>query len=145
LASLFSQTPPTCEMTAAKFAQADVYLSELKRADHVLISTPMYNFGLPSYLKTWFDFVLRAGETFQYTESGPQGLLKGKTATLIVTSGGDYTKELSYLDCLTPHLKAMLGFMGIEVVQVVVAPGLNMGPDKESVSMQAAENLLKSA
>jgi FMN-dependent NADH-azoreductase len=143
LSSMFTQTPPSCKVTQAKFAQADVYLAELKAADHVVIATPMYNFGIPSYLKTWFDFVMRAGETFRYTETGPEGLLKGKKATLIITSGGDYTQDLAFLDCVTPHLKAMLGFMGIQVAQVINAPGLNMG--QEEAAMSAAKAAITAA
>jgi len=51
---------------------------ELLAADVLMLAAPMYNFAIPSTLKAWLDHVLRAGVTFKYTETGPQGLLTGK-------------------------------------------------------------------
>lgn len=142
LEMLGALSTPQAQRTPAqqqKAALADEWVAQLKAAQHLLIATPMYNFTVPSQLKTFIDSVARAQETFKYTEQGPVGLLTHLKATLIVTSGGDYTQApLSSMDFVTPYLKTVLGFMGVEVVKVVVAPGLAMGPDLEAKSMQQA-------
>ena len=67
---------------------SDALIDELKRADVVVLGLPMYNFGVPSTLKAYFDHVARAGVTFRYTETGPVGLLKGKKVYVFAARGG---------------------------------------------------------
>lgn len=98
-------------------ALSDTLVSELQSADTILIATPIYNFGIPASLKAWVDHIARAGVTFRYTETGPQGLLSGKKAILVVTSGG--TEVDSDIDFATPYLRHVLGFIGIHDVQIV--------------------------
>ena len=75
----------------------------------------MYNFGIPSTLKAWFDYVVRAGITFRYTEAGPVGLLEGKRAIVIESRGGYYSEGATKaLDTQEPHLRTLLGFIGIK-------------------------------
>jgi FMN-dependent NADH-azoreductase len=100
-------------------ALSDTLIAELKSADTVVITCPIYNFGLSSALKAWVDQVCRAGITFRYTEAGPVGLLEGKRAILVVTSGG--VPVNSAVDFATPHLTQVLRFIGISDVQVVAA------------------------
>ena len=96
---------------------SDTLISELQAADHIVISTPIYNFGAPAALKAWMDLVARPRVTFRYGENGPEGLLTGKKATLVVSSGG--VPVGSEVDFLTPHLRFFLGFIGITDVEVL--------------------------
>ncbi|MGO1430028.1 MAG: FMN-dependent NADH-azoreductase, partial [Halomonas sp.] len=102
----------TAERTAeqqALAARSEELLAELRANEVLVIAVPMYNLGIPSQLKAWFDRVLRAGETFRYTENGPQGLVEGKRAIILAARGGQYAG--TELDSQTPHLKTMLGLM----------------------------------
>jgi FMN-dependent NADH-azoreductase len=100
---------------------------ELVAADVVVLAAPMYNFAIPSTLKSWFDHVLRAGVTFKYGETGPQGLLTGKRAFVLTARGGIYAGGPS--DHQEPYLRQVLGFVGIHDVTFIHAEGLNMGGD----------------
>ena len=100
-------------------AQSDALIAELKAADVLLIALPTYNFTVPAALKAWIDLVCRAGVTFQYTESGPVGLLEGKRAIVAMASGG--TAQGSEIDFGSPYIRHILNFIGIADVQVVAA------------------------
>lgn len=114
---------------------ADTLLGELKAADTLVISLPIYNFGVPVPLKAWVDHVARAGITFRYTEAGPQGLLRGKRAVLVVASGG--TRVGSPIDFATPWLRHVLGFMGITDVTVIAADALMTAPEAAQAQADA--------
>lgn len=104
-------------------------IGELKDSDVLVIGAPMYNFAIPSGLKTWFDHVLRAGETFKYSEAGPEGLVTGKKAIVVLSRGGLYSEgPAAALDSQEPHLKTLLGFMGVTDVTFVRAEKLGFGP-----------------
>jgi FMN-dependent NADH-azoreductase len=105
---------------------SDALIQELKEADVVAIGVPMYNLGIPSTLKAYFDHIARAGVTFRYTEKGPVGLLRGKRAYVFATRGGLYAG--TPLDTQIPYLRNVLGFLGITDVELVFAEGLAMGP-----------------
>lgn len=117
-------------------ARSDELLAELRANDVLVLAVPMYNLGIPSQLKAWFDRVLRAGETFRYTENGPQGLVEGKRVIILAARGGMYAG--SDMDSQTPHLKSMLGLMGITDVDVVYAEGLNMGEEQRAAAQKEA-------
>ncbi|MFJ5538943.1 FMN-dependent NADH-azoreductase [Vreelandella titanicae] len=117
-------------------ARSEELLTELRTNDVLVIAVPMYNLGIPSQLKAWFDRVLRAGETFRYTENGPQGLVEGKRAIILAARGGQYAG--TEFDSQTPHLKAMLGLMGIKEVDVVYAEGLNLGEQQREAAIKEA-------
>ncbi|MEM9602086.1 MAG: NAD(P)H-dependent oxidoreductase [Pseudomonadota bacterium] len=112
-------------------AYSDARVAELKAADLVVITTPIYNFGVPATLKAWVDMVARAGLTFRYSENGPVGLLEGKRAVVLATSGG--TPIGSDIDFATPYLKHVLGFVGIHDVTVIGAAGLAGSKDPAAV------------
>ena len=118
-------------------AESDALIGELKAADVVLIAAPMYNFGVPSQLKNWFDQVARAGSTFRYTANGPQGLLGGRRAVLVTTRGGKH-RGLPQ-DHVVPYVQTMLGFIGISAPEVVYAEGLAISSDERSRALEAAE------
>jgi FMN-dependent NADH-azoreductase len=123
------------EAQRAALALSDTLIGELQAADTIVIGAPMYNFGIPSILKAWFDYVLRAGVTFRYGEAGAQGLLTGKRAIVVETRGGFYGEgPAQALDSQEPHLRTLLGFIGITDVSFVRAERLAFGPE---VSEQA--------
>ena len=106
---------------------SDALVAELQGADVLVIGAPMYNFGIPSTLKAWFDHVLRAGVTFRYGATGPEGLVTGKRVVVIETRGGVYTAgAAAVMDAQEPHLRTMLGFIGLTDVTFVRAEGLAM-------------------
>ncbi|MEE9444268.1 MAG: NAD(P)H-dependent oxidoreductase [Cocleimonas sp.] len=109
-------------------------VAELERADHIVISSPIYNFSIPATLKAWIDLIARAGLTFRYTENGPVGLLKNKSATIIMASGG--VPIGSEMDMASGYLKFALGFVGITNVNIIDASTINHTGDE---SQQSAE------
>ncbi|WP_016855216.1 FMN-dependent NADH-azoreductase [Halomonas smyrnensis] len=121
-------------------ARSDALIEELLAHDVVVLGVPLYNLGLPTQMKAWFDRVLRAGVTFRYTENGPVGLIEGKRAILLAARGGEYAG--SELDSQTPHLTHMLGLMGIGEVDTVFAEGLNMGEAKHDAAMSEARQAI---
>lgn len=124
---------------AAARALSDELIAELQDADTIIIGAPMYNFGIASTLKAWFDHVLRAGTTFRYTETGPEGLLTGKRAIVVVTRGGFYSEGAAqWMDSQEPHLRTLLGFVGISDVTVVRAEKLAFGPEAREEAIDAA-------
>lgn len=127
-------------------ALSDQLIEQLRRADTLLISTPMYNFSIPSSLKAYLDLVLRVGETFVYTDQGPKGLLKNKEAIIVVASGGNYTRApLSEMDFVTPYLKVAMNFIGIEQISTFVAPSQGGSSEKAQAAEQQAVTDIVSA
>jgi FMN-dependent NADH-azoreductase len=129
------------ESDAEREAQAlsDSLIEELREADLIVIGAPMYNFGMPSTLKAWFDHVLRARVTFRYTDNGPEGLLTGKRAVVIETRAGIYSEgPASGLDSQEPHIRTLLGFMGITDVRFVRVEGLAYGEEAATKALDAA-------
>ncbi len=102
-------------------AHSDELVAELQDADVLVIGAPIYNFSVPAVLKAWIDMVARARLTFRYTETGPEGLLTGKKAYVIVPSGG--VPVGSEVDFATPYLRHALAFIGITDVEFVGAQG----------------------
>jgi FMN-dependent NADH-azoreductase len=129
---------PLAHLTLDAFGDTSV-LDEFLEADTVVIGAPMYNFGIASTLKTWFDYVLRAGMTFRYGESGLEGLLKGKRAIVILSRGGLYSEgPAQAMDSQEPHLRTLLGFTGITDVTFVRAEKLAFGPEIREQTIGAA-------
>ncbi len=121
---------PTTAAELEARALSDALVGELQQADLIVIASPMYNFGISSTLKSWFDHVLRAGVTFRYTEAGPEGLLKGKRTVVIESRAGFYSEGAgAVMDGQEPHIRAMLGFVGLDDVTYVRAEKLAFGPD----------------
>jgi len=113
------------------------FIAELESADQVIIATPMYNWSLPAPVKAWFDLVIRSGQTFEFGESGPKGLLDVKKGALFVTTG--MTKIEGDTDHLSPMVKLGLGLMGVEDVTVVGAEELLIcGEDEAAKRMEVA-------
>jgi len=119
----------------AVIAYSDALIDELRGADVLVLGLPMYNFGVPSQLKAWFDHIARAGETFKYTEKGAVGLLTGKKAYVFATRGGVYGDN----DAQTQFVRQFLGFIGIADVEFVYAEGLAISPESRNNSLIAAQ------
>ena len=124
-------------------ALSDALVGELQQADLIVIASPMYNFGISSTLKSWFDHVARAGVTFRYTENGPEGLLKGKKTVAILSRAGFYSEGPgTAMDGQEPYLRAMLGFIGLDDVTWIRAEKLAFGPDVAGAVIEEAAEAL---
>ncbi|GAA4492955.1 FMN-dependent NADH-azoreductase [Pseudaeromonas paramecii] len=131
------------ELTAEQQGIRDLsqqLIDEIQAADMVIIGLPMYNFGMPSQLKSWIDLICRAGITFTYTETGPVGLLTDKPVLIVTTTGGVHKNQAT--DLALSHLKTVLGFVGLHQVTVAYAQALNMGPDAQSQGLSEARAVL---
>jgi FMN-dependent NADH-azoreductase len=109
---------------------------ELLAADVLVMAAPMYNFAIPSTLKAWLDHVLRAGVTFKYTDTGPQGLLSGKRAYVLTARGGIYAGSTA--DHQEPYLRQVMAFIGIHDVTFIHAEGMNLGGDFQEKGLSQA-------
>lgn len=128
----------------AVVAYSDALIDELKQADVIVLGLPMYNFGVPSQLKAYFDHIARAGVTFKYTEQGPVGLLGGKKVIVFATRGGVYAG--TPLDTQTNYVRDFLRFLGIADVEFVHAEGLAISPEhKEAGLAKAAAQIARLA
>ncbi len=117
----------TAEHRAA-LAESDGLVAELLEADVLVIGVPIYNFGVPAAFKAWIDMIARARLTFRYTENGPEGLLAGRKAYVVVSSGG--VPVDSPADFATPYIRHVLGFIGITDVDIIAADQLNSKADE---------------
>jgi len=122
---------------------SDALISELVNADAVVIGVPLYNFGVPSTLKAYFDQLARAGVTFRYTETGPIGLLTDKPVHIIAARGGFHAGQAS--DTQTGFLNTFLNFLGINSINYIYAEGLSIGDAKEKSLTHAREQIEVSA
>lgn len=120
---------------------SDQLIAELKRADVIVIGLPMYNFGVPSTLKAYFDHIARAGVTFRYTENGPIGLLTGKKAYVFAARGGKYVG--TPLDTQTGYVRGFLRFLGIGEVEFVYAEGLAISDASRLESLARAQGTIE--
>lgn len=139
-------TPPEVHSTKHKDARlySDHAVKELFEADVLLIEAPMYNFAIPSTLKSWFDHITRAGITFRYTDSGVEGLVKNKKALLAIASGGIYSQgPLKDYDFTEKYLSLMLNFIGITDIQTFRVEGSAI-PEMRDTALSLAFNQIKS-
>lgn len=120
----------------ARVALADSLIEELQAADVIIVTAPMYNFSIPSQLKSWFDYVARSGVTFRYTEAGAEGLLKGKKVYVVTARGGKYLG--TEMDSQTPLLATFLSFIGLDEQTFIYAEGVNMGDEPRAEALESA-------
>jgi FMN-dependent NADH-azoreductase len=140
LAAFGAKDNPSAEQRAV-LAESDALIEELRQADVLVLGLPMYNFGVPSQLKAWYDHVARAGLTFRYTEKGPQGLLTGKKATIFAARGGEYATTGH--DWQAQFVRVILGFIGITDIEFVFAEGLAVSPARREAGLAAARSALR--
>ena len=119
LGALFTPDEQRTPEQAARVALDDALIAEIQAADVVVLAVPMYNFGITTQLKTWFDAIARAGVTFRYTATGPEGLLQNKKAYVTLARGGMHRAGGN--DSQVAHLTTLLGFLGISDVTFVYA------------------------
>ena len=134
---------PEAQRNAAEQAslqRSNELTDELLAADVLVLAAPMYNFAIPSTLKAWLDHVLRAGVTFKYTATGPQGLLTGKRAIVLTARGGIHTGATS--DHQEPYLRQVMAFIGIHDVTFIHAEGVNLSGDFQEKGLNHAKALL---
>jgi FMN-dependent NADH-azoreductase len=121
---------------AAVVAYSDDLIDELKLADVIVLGLPMYNFGVPSQLKAYFDHIARSGVTFTYTDKGPVGLLSGKKVYVFATRGGQYAG--TPMDTQTNYVRDFLRFIGLSDVEFVYAEGLAVSPQSKEAGLAKA-------
>jgi FMN-dependent NADH-azoreductase len=117
-------------------AESDALIDELREADVVVLGLPLYNFGIPSTLKAYFDHISRAGVTFRYTETGAIGLLDDKPVYILATRGGFY--QGTPKDTATPYVQDFFNFIGIHDIRFIYAEGLNLGQEQLDRSLAEA-------
>ena len=115
---------------------SDSLIEEIKSADTIVLGLPLYNLGVPSTLKSYFDHIARAGVTFKYTATGPVGLLTGKKAVVFATRGGVYAG--TPMDSQTDYVRTFFTFLGFAEVEFVYAEGLAMGDDVKNAALSQA-------
>jgi FMN-dependent NADH-azoreductase len=129
---------PLPHLTLEMFADSSV-LDEFLDVDTVVVGAPMYNFSVPSQLKSWIDRIMVAGKTFQYTANGPEGLVKGKRVIVAMARGGFYDEgsPAAGLEHLQTYLRGVLNFIGVEP-EFVTADGLSVSPEHRTNSIKDA-------
>lgn len=138
----FSNTSETLDAEGQALVEtSNKLIEEVKAADVLILGVPTYNFFIPSQLKSYLDFIARAGVTFKYTETGPVGLMDDKRVYVINASGGIY--HATGEDLIGPYIKKILGFVGIQDVHFVRAEGLALaqGANKDSIIAQSKDRL----
>lgn len=122
---------------------SDTLVDEVLAADVIVIAAPMYNFSVSSTLKAWIDHVARVGRTFQYSATGPEGLVKGKKVIIFTARGGVYsTGPAKVMDFHETYLRAVLGFLGITDISFVHSEGLAMGEEAVNTALAGSRSAI---
>jgi FMN-dependent NADH-azoreductase len=137
IAALQGAVPAGAE---GEIAASNAVLEEFLAADTVVIGAPMYNFGVPSQLKAWIDRIAVKDKTFSYSAEGPKGLAGGKRVIIAVSRGGFYGAgaPTAAFEHMETYLRSVFGFLGVTNPQIIVAEGLNVGPEQRDKAMQDA-------
>lgn len=143
LRALFTPAEKRTPEQAARVALDDVLIAQAQAADVIVIGAPMYNFGMTVQLKSWIDAISRAGVTFKYTESGPVGLLQNKKVYVGLARGGMHRDGAT--DSQVPHLKIVLGFLGMTDVTFVYSEGHGLGPEAVAAAKAQADAEIEAA
>ncbi|HEV7816850.1 MAG TPA: FMN-dependent NADH-azoreductase [Janthinobacterium sp.] len=136
MGAFFTPAEQRTAQAAATVKLSDTLVDELLAADVLVLGAPMYNFSISSTLKAWIDHVVRAGRTFQYGASGPEGLTRNKKAYVFIASGGVYSEgpAVAY-DFVSTYLRTALGFIGITDVTFIRTEGVAMGEEAVSAAI----------
>jgi FMN-dependent NADH-azoreductase len=121
-------------------AASQTALADFLAADIIVIGAPMYNFTIPSQLKAWIDRIVIAGKTFRYGPNGAEGLAGNKRVVIAISRGGLYGPgaPAAALEHLETYLRAVFGFIGVTNLEIIVAEGLQIGPEQREKSMLGA-------
>lgn len=142
LGALFTPAESRTAEQSARVALDDALIAQVQAADVVVIGAPMYNFGIPVQLKSWFDAIARAGVTFRYTENGPEGLLKGKKVFIATARGGIYPTDA---DPQVPFVRMLLNFLGMTDQTFVYSAAQSMGPEAAAKGQAEADATVAAA
>lgn len=123
----FTPAEQRSEAQQQRLAFSDELIDEIKQADAIVLTTPMYNFGIPATLKAWIDLICRAGVTFQYAADGPVGLIRGKHVDVIITTGG--VPLQSPVDFVSDYLLQIFRFIGFEDINIIGADQMSVNAD----------------
>jgi FMN-dependent NADH-azoreductase len=140
--ALFTPLEQRSPEQQARVALDDALIAEAHAADVIVVGAPMYNFGMPVQLKNWFDAIARAGVTFRYTETGPEGLLKNKKVYVATARGGIYPADA---DPQVPNLRMLLNFLGLTDHTFIYSSGMSMGPEAAAKGKQEADAAVEAA
>ena len=143
LGALFTPADQRTSEQAARVALDDALIAQVLAADVIVIGAPMYNFGITTQLKTWIDAIARAGVTFRYSASGPEGLLKHKKVFVTLSRGGVHRNGAS--DSQVPYLITFLGFLGLTDVSFVYSEGHGLGPEAVAKAKAQADADIEAA
>jgi FMN-dependent NADH-azoreductase len=141
LGALFTPAEQRSAGQAARVALDDALIAQVLAADVIVIGAPMYNFGMTVQLKSWFDAIARAGVTFRYSATGPEGLVKNKKVYVTLARGGVHRGGET--DSQVPHLKTLLGFLGMTDVTFVYSEGHGMGPEAVAKAQAQADAIIE--
>lgn len=144
----FRLPPSSAELTDAQRqenAVSEALVSQFLAADVIVVGAPLYNFSIPSQLKSWIDRLAQAGRTFSYTANGPVGLATGKTVIAALSRGGIYSSSEAgrAMEHQETYLTTVFGFFGITDVRIVRAEGTSMGEEVLGKAMQSANECIK--
>lgn len=132
---------PQSEAELSTRALSDALIAELRAADIVVLGSPMYNFGVATPLRAWFDHVIRAGETFSYDSGAPKGLITGKRVIVVESRGGHYSATPNApADFQEPYLRHLLNFMGMTDLAFIRAEGVAFGPEARMEALEGARS-----
>jgi len=138
LASFFTPVDQHTEKDKAAIRHSNEAVAEIMDADILVIGAPMYNFSIPSALKAWVDHIVRKGVTFDYSEKGAEGLVKGKKVYLVASSGGVFSEgPMKSFDFVEPYLKWMFGFIGLTDITTFRVEGTAY-PDRKDTALENA-------
>jgi FMN-dependent NADH-azoreductase len=137
LGALFTPIEHRTTAQHARVKLDDILIAQVQAADVLVLGVPMYNFGISSQLKNWIDAIAKAGVTFRYTESGPEGLITGKKVYVALARGGIYRDTPN--DTQVPYLKMLLGFLGMTDVEFIYAEGFALGPESVEKALSSAD------
>jgi FMN-dependent NADH-azoreductase len=125
--------------------QSQHLLDEFLAADTVVLGVPMYNFSIPTQLKSWLDIIIVPGKTFRFTEAGPQGLVGDKRVIVAVARGGYYGPHTSAVSAehAESYMRHVLGFIGVNDPEFIIAEGLATGQGDKTKALESALEAVK--
>ncbi|WP_409529308.1 FMN-dependent NADH-azoreductase [Zwartia sp.] len=138
LGAIFTPVDQRTAEQHARVEQDNALIAQVQASDIIVIGVPMYNFGISTQLKNWIDAIAKAGVTFRYTESGPEGLIKGKKVYVALARGGIYRDTPN--DTQVPYLKMVLGFLGMTDIEFIYGEGFALGSESVEKAFASAED-----
>ncbi|MBO9155187.1 FMN-dependent NADH-azoreductase [Chitinophaga sp. GCM10012297] len=149
LTAAFKPAAARSEEENGLLARSDIYISELREADVIVLGAPMYNWSVPSTLKAWLDHVMRINETFRADPArAPHpyiGLLKNKTLILLLTRGNDgYEKgeHSEHMNFQSTYLETVFNIMGITDIHTIAVNGASLGAEMLESSIDRARQAI---